>query len=153
MFDFDAFYQAHYGEQLERERRLRGAPGGLPQDAGGPGQGGATLGRDPRLGFRPRSAHRLPHRELSYLIGEWRAGRPQPTPRRPTPPPPQENGLACHRWACLHLSTSAAGAQRNCSPPSVAHLSSLGIDLRPTPPRSRKGGFRCSRKQAPNEES
>ncbi|XP_021078387.1 dnaJ homolog subfamily C member 30, mitochondrial [Mus pahari] len=23
MFDFDAFYQAHYGEQLERERRLR----------------------------------------------------------------------------------------------------------------------------------
>lgn len=23
MFDFDAFYQAHYGEQLQRERRLR----------------------------------------------------------------------------------------------------------------------------------
>lgn len=23
MFNFDAFYQAHYGEQLERERRLR----------------------------------------------------------------------------------------------------------------------------------
>lgn len=23
MFDFDAFYQAHYGEQLERERRQR----------------------------------------------------------------------------------------------------------------------------------
>lgn len=23
MFDFDAFYQAHYGEQLERERRLK----------------------------------------------------------------------------------------------------------------------------------
>lgn len=23
MFDFDAFYQAHYGEQLEREQSLR----------------------------------------------------------------------------------------------------------------------------------
>ncbi|XP_021520188.1 dnaJ homolog subfamily C member 30, mitochondrial [Meriones unguiculatus] len=44
MFDFDAFYQAHYGEQLERERRLRarrealrkkqeeGANKGLPWD-------------------------------------------------------------------------------------------------------------------------
>ncbi|KAL2766125.1 dnaJ-like protein subfamily C member 30, mitochondrial precursor, partial [Daubentonia madagascariensis] len=67
MFDFDAFYQAHYGEQLERERRLRARRGGPSQAAGGPGQERPPVGRDPRHDFHFLPPHSLRRRRLSYL--------------------------------------------------------------------------------------
>ncbi|XP_036625127.1 dnaJ homolog subfamily C member 30, mitochondrial [Trichosurus vulpecula] len=57
MFDFDAFYRAHYGEQLEREQRLRARREALRKDrekrarAGPPWDDSLILGLLVLLGF------------------------------------------------------------------------------------------------------
>ena len=98
-----------------------------------------------RRGFHPHSAPSLPHHELSFLIGEWRAGEQPPAKKMALPV--LLNPLPPIFYLCWG-SEGTALSPSSSPPGQLSHW-----PAHPCPLPSPEKAFQCSRKQAPNEES